>query len=836
MKRRAVIAALSLVAAVVVAKEEATFGILKSTARIGKQDNGVFLLTSNQLLRPWGQMTMLAGRPVDSAMDSRKQFLAVLNTRAVELLDAATGVKFGEMKLRSSSYTGVAFRPGSSELWVSETTRTGPDAIVIGAIDATGKLSQAAKIDLPGHPLPAGIAFDANGKVAYVALSRNNSVAVVDAAARKVVRELETGMAPFAVVRSGKLGKVFVSNRAGRRPKAGETVAPSSGSDVAVDPNTGATSTGTITVIDEATSKTQEITVGLAPSLMSLSADESTLAVANGHSDTVSLIDTKTLKRSDLAIPSWPDNLLGSQPVDARFSPDGKQLYIACGGTNAIVVARKHGNAWRVDGAVPTAWFPSSISVAVDGSLRVVAIKGTGNTADKKGTFNSRQYEGALSRIPAPLPSQLAAGTREVKASNMPRFEAAGGVTNIATLGIQHVIFIIKENRTYDQVFGDMGKGDSDPKLVMYGREITPNHHALAEKYVLIDNFHTGGAISFDGHHWLMQAFVSDYVERAFAASPRGYAYNMADAMTVSPAGFFWQSASKPLDVRLYGELCTAARWDPRKDTIVDINERDERSWSEYWRLYKEGKWQDAVGCRCAVPALAKFSSTRFPHATLAIPDQIRAEEWLREFREREESGMLPQISIINLNDDHTSGTRPGRPTPRASVADNDLALGRIVDAVSKSKFWPRTLILVTEDDAQDGVDHVDGHRTIALAIGPNVRQGAVDSTHYNHTSMVRTIQEVFGVPARTRNLASARPMTTVLTTKPDPSSYDHIVPKVPLDEMNPSPQALSGRQLWAARESLKMNFSDLDDIPAPTLNRILWWDAKGWNTPYPGK
>ena len=190
----------------------------------------------------------------------------------------------------------------------------------------------------------------------------------------------------------------------------------------------------------------------------------------------------------------------------------------------------------------------------------------------------------------------MAAGTREVAAANSPVFEPAGGVANLPSLGIKHVFFIIKENRTYDQVFGDIGKANGDPKLCMYGRDITPNHHALAEKYVVLDNFHTGGAISFDGHQWLMQAFVSDYVERAFAASPRGYAWNMSDALTVSPAGFFWQHAPRPLDVRIYGEFQLPARWDPATQSARDMNEGDLLTWSEYWKLYKEGKWQTRGG------------------------------------------------------------------------------------------------------------------------------------------------------------------------------------------------------------------------------------------------
>jgi hypothetical protein len=351
---------------------------------------------------------------------------------------------------------------------------------------------------------------------------------------------------------------------------------------------------------------------------------------------------------------------------------------------------------------------------------------------------------------------------------------------------------------------------------------------------VLLDNFHTGGAISFDGHHWLMQGFVSDYVERAFAASPRGYAWNMSDALTVSPAGFFWQNAARPLDVRIYGEFCLPARWDPVKQRAMDMNEGDLKSWSEYWKLYKEGQWQTAVGSRSGVPALQKYISPRYPNNSTAIPDQIRAEEYLREFAEREKSGQLPQLSVLTLNNDHTNGTRPGSPRPQAMVADNDLALGRIVEAISKSRFWAKSLILVVEDDAQDGLDHVDGHRTVALAIGPYIRRKAVDSNHYNFSSMLRTIQEIFQIPPRTRFLKSARAMTSIFTAQAEVAPYQRLPANVALDEMNPPLKALNGRKLWAARQSLAMNWSEPDDIPQAVLNHILWWDSKGYDRPYP--
>ncbi len=833
--RKAGFFVMALAGTLLVAWQSPLFPVLKSTVSPGRQDQGFYLVPTHQLLKPWGEQVLLPGRPVDLALDGEGRLMGVLNFDGVDVLDALSGARLAQIKSKGTSYAGIAFRPGTRELWASEATRTS-GALLVAEVSAAGQPGVVDRIRLKAHPVPTGIAFTRDGARAFVAFSRNNSLAVIDARGRSVLKEVPTGIAPFGVVLCEKQGRAFVSNRGGRRAVDGETAAPSSGTAVATDPATGSSKTGTVTVVDLKTLETREIQVGLAPSMLAASADGGLVAVANSHSDSVSLIDAVSLRVTTVAIPSWPENTLGSQPVAVAFSADGQRLYVACGGTNAIVVVTRDGKSWKVKGAVPTGWFPSAIALDSSGAIRVLSIKGLGNTARPRGNFNSRMYEGSLLKIPAPSDPQLAAGMREVRAANEPRFDSAGGVEKLSSLGIRHVVLIIKENRTYDQVFGDMGKGNSDPNLVMYGRDVTPNHHALAEQYVLLDNFYTGGAISFDGHHWLMQSFVSDYVERAFSGSPRGYAWNLADALTVSPAGFFWQGATRPLDIRIYGEFCLPARWNPQTQSVVDMNEENDLTWQQYWALHETGQWPSEVGCQAGVPALKALMSPTYPYSSMAITDQIRADEYLRELGEREKSGKMPNVSVLTLNQDHTEGTRPEYPTPRAMVADNDLALGRIIEGLSKSRFWPNTLVLVVEDDAQDGVDHVDGRRTVALVIGPHVRRGAVDSNYYTHTSMIRTIQEIFEIPSRTRFLKSARPMTSVFQVESAATHYRALTPKIPLDQMNPPTSALKGRQLWAARQSMAMNFKEIDDVPRDVLNRILWWDAKGWDRPFPSR
>lgn len=818
-------------AAYLTAEATGVFAVLSSTVRAGKQPGGIYLIPTTQLLHPWGAPVTIAGRPVDLAFDADSKVLAVLNTRGVLFFDATAMSLLGEAQSKSTSYAGLAFRPGTREVWASEATRNGPDGLFILTLDKRGVPRKEERLALKPHPLPIGIAFSRDGGTAYVAFSRNNTLAVIDAATRTVKREIPVGIAPFSVAVEPRSGRVFVANRGGRRPRPGDVLAPSSGSQIASDPVTGSSISGTLTVIDPDGSQPREVEVGLAPSGLALRPDGKELAVASGHSDSVTLVDTSSLKSREIRIPSYPDGTRGSIPSNTAYSPDGRTLYVLCGGTNSVAVVRNG----KVQGALPTGWFPSGIAIDAHGGLRVVSIKGTGNTARPDGTFNSRAYEGLLQSMPAPEKREWQAGLREVKAANQPKFTPAGGVENLRSLGIRHVFFIIKENRTYDQVLGDIAKGNGDPKLALYGAEVTPNHHALAEQYVLLDNFLTSSSISFDGHQWLMMAFVSDYTQRAFAASPRGYAWDMSDALTVSPAGFFFQGAPPDVKIRIFGEFCLPGKFDPATQQAEDIHERAGASWSHYWQLYKSGRWRSEVGCSAAgLPALKHLMSPSYPQDDTVITDQIRAEEFLRELKEREQTGEMANINILTLTSDHTNGTRPGSPTPKAMVADDDLAVGRIVEGISRSRFWSKSLILIVEDDAQDGLDHIDGHRTVALAVGPHIRRGVVDSNHYNQISMVKTIQEIFQIPPRTVFLQNSRAMTSIFTPEPDLRPYTALPNRIPLDQMNPPLKALNGRRLWAAQQSAAMNWADVDDIPSDTLNRILWWDSKGYETPYP--
>lgn len=829
-KLRFALLAVTAAAATAIAYRTGLDTILPTTATAGKQLNDAYLVASEQLVKPWRPKAPVKGRPSDLAIDTTGTFAALLNGSSIVTINLATGTEISRIAARTTSYLGIAFRPNSSEIWASEATRNGPDSLLILHYSPDGRINKTERLNLNDHPIPAGLAFTPDGSKLYAAFHHDNQTAEIDAAQRKILRKFDTGLAPFALALNGNM--LYISNRAGKiRP--GQATAPSGKADLPVDA-TGSVLPGTVTILDLATSQSQSIEAGLAPAGLALSPDAKTLVVANSHSDTLTILDTATRKSATLPIDP-KSNLPGLLPNHIALRKDGRRFYVALGGDNSIAVYGNKNGKWNLEGKIPTGWFPTAVQTDLSNNVHITAVKGTGNDDPGDGKRNSRVFEGLLSSVPDPTPAQLAAGMREAKAAADPQFTSNGGVRDLSKLGIQHVFLLIKENRTYDQVFGDMLRGNNDPKLVMYGRDVTPNHHALAEKYIQFDNFYASGAISFEGHQWLMMGFVSDHVERALQAAPRGYAWNMGDALTVSPAGFFWQDQRKPLSVRLLGPVSLPARPDP-SGLMRDIDEGQMLTWSQHYSHFKNGTWKQVVGSKCAVPALAPLYDEAFPPSSMRVPDVLRAAAFKERLTAWEAKNEAPNLTIVTMTSDHTMGRSPGAPRPRSMVADNDYALGQIVEAISKSRFWSKSLILAVEDDAQDGVDHVSGRRTVALAVGPTVRRGQLDSNYYTQISLVRTIQDIYGIQPRTRFLANSRAMNSIFTTESKPDTYTAIEPKIQLDDMNPPPSALNGREQWAALASAKMNWDEVDDVPTGVLNRILWWDAKGFQTPYPAR
>jgi phospholipase C len=383
---------------------------------------------------------------------------------------------------------------------------------------------------------------------------------------------------------------------------------------------------------------------------------------------------------------------------------------------------------------------------------------------------------------------------------------------------IRHVFYIIKENRTYDQVFGDLAQANGDPSLVQFGREVSPNHHALAEQFVLLDNFYTPADQSALGHRWCTQGYASDWLFKY------GNGRNDANPMLYAPNDFLWDNAkAQGVSVRSYGERGT--------NIITPAN----ATFSDIYNGWKSGKMTVSIRPKTFIAGLHDIYHPEYPAFGGKIPDQYRADIFLRDLKEFERNGNLPRLFVILLPNDHTNGTSPGLPTPRAAVADNDLALGRIVEGIAKSRYWKESVIFAVEDDAQNGVDHVAGHRTIALVIGPHVRRKIVDSNFYTTINMYRTIEQILGLPPQNQFDLAAEPMFSCFAEKADGTPYTALPNRIPLDELNPPISALRGQLRQDALASMRMDFSEPDAAPEDALNRIVWRATRG-AAPYPGR
>jgi YVTN family beta-propeller protein len=700
-----------------------------------------------------------------------------------------------------------------------------------------------------GSAHPAGMALR-DGKELWVTSTRGNSVQRLDAATGKVLQVIPVGIAPFTVVFAGS-DRAYVSNWGGDHPGKDDPQAPSSKTPVKIDPRTGVANHGSVSVLAAVEGQWQQvttITVGLHPSGMCVSKTGKFVYVANAASDSVSVIDTKKNEVVE-TISCRPEARLpfGSGCNALALSPDGGTLYVANGSNNCVAVVslgfraveqhfRELGPKSVVLGLIPTGWYPGAI-LATD-RLYVANIKGHGSLAPpgpKDKGKNSHQHLGSVSVISVPDAKQLARYTEEVNANNRLAYSLAGldkPRPNVKPVPVpvrhgepsvfEHVIYVIKENRTYDQVFGDIKEGNGEPKLVMFGENVTPNLHVLVRQFTLLDNFYCSGVLSADGHTWCNEAFVTDYLERAFGGFTRSYPYEGSDALAFAPCGFLWDNALlHKKTFRNYGEYCKTT-YTPAKAT-----------WTDTYGDWKNGTHKVKISVKPNMATLDKYSHPGYPGFPLRTPDVYRARLFLEEFRAFEKQGSFPNLVYVFLPNDHTSGTTPDFPTPQAMVADNDLALGQIVEAVSRSKFWEKTCIFVVEDDPQNGFDHVDGHRTVALVLSPYTKRKYVDSTNYNQTGMVKTIELVLGLPPMNQLDLSATPMRNCFQDTPDLTPYTCLPNNIPLDTMNPPMKDLKGKALYWARKSVELNLAEVDEADEDQFNRILWYATRG-ETPYP--
>jgi YVTN family beta-propeller protein len=809
--------------------------------QVGPQPDGSILVPSNQLLRPAGIQVYFPGRPVDLALTPDGEMLVVKNRRSLDVIRISdlSVIQSLEFRESGSSFTGLSVSGDGRRIFVTDAQ----DQIHIAGLTQNLTLRWIDSITLPspsigGYPVPGGLVLDEKQNKIYVTLSRNNTLATVDLA-DYTVKEIPVGIAPYEVVLASG-SKAYVSNWGGRIPLSGEPVYETSGSRVLVDPRTGIASNGTVSVVDLAANRRiKDVEVGLHPSGMVLSPDRKRLFVACANSDVVSVISTATDQViEEIPVHQEKDPYFGSAPNALAISGDGNILYVANGTENAVCIIRLSTPA-RIAGYIPTGWYPAALILDEGtGTLYTANMKGTGSRSHRTGSagYNSHDHQGTVSIIPLPDEKKLGEMTKTVHENNTwlqsladnrsgdePGNKVPVPMVPSQPSHFKHVVYIIKENRTYDQVFGDMPQGNGDEDLVHFGREVTPNHHKLAETFVLLDNFYCSGILSADGHQWTDEAYVTDYIEKFFGDFTRSYPYDGGDPLAYASSGFIWDNVlAHGLTFRDYGEFVDAVI-EPESATFKDI-----------YRDYLEGTGTISIRSKAKLEQIEPYVCPSFVSFPNSVPDVYRAREFIKELETFERNNNLPNFIIMALPNDHTSGTHPGFPTPRAAVADNDLALGQIVEAISHSKFWNETCIFVTEDDPQDGLDHVDGHRTVALVISPFTKRGEVISTYYSQISMVRTMENILGIPPMNQFDFAAEPMWDCFTGTADYTPYDALSSNIPLDELNPPLESLTGQSLYWAKMSLEQDLDEVDRIDEEVFNRIIWHSVKGYDVPYP--
>jgi YVTN family beta-propeller protein len=820
-------------------------------------------------LSPDGRLLVAAGKThdlvvLDPATGEILQRLAFPSDKGTEVTpDSVPQEILHPDRDAQLSFTGLAFSPDGTRFYLASVTGSvkvfgvRKDSKVVGMFSIP-----LPQVNLPGRTadIPAGMAVSPDGKRLYVALNLSNRLAELDAASGRILRLWEVGFAPFGVALAGH--KAYVSNWGGRRPDGASVTGPAGhGTLVRVDPVRHIANEGSVSVVDlgqtaetaEVRTAKSEILTGVGACAVAASPNGRLVVVANAGSDTLSVIDVRTDQIIEtICTRQNPADLFGAQPNALAFDKSGRRLFVCNGTQNAVAVFDFKAGKSRLRGLIPVAWFPGAAVYDPDRDAICVAnIKGIGSTkhlqTGEPVKFNSHQYFGTLSLVRVPGRQELTRLSRAalqnlryglLRDAKLPPRPAQPPRPVPERVGepslIKHVIYIIQENRTYDQVLGDMPQGNGDPTLCVFGEQVTPNHHKVAREFVLLDNTYCSGILSADGHQWADSAFCNDYLERSFAGWPRSYPFGgsstAVDALAYSSAGFIWDNViAHGKTLRNYGEFAiTEVRW-------LDKSRTRSPSAADCYQDFINRSGAIDVSSRPSIESLRPYLVTNTAGWALQVPDVFRAAQFIKELKQFEEAGHFPNLCIISLPNDHTSGTKEGCPTPAAMVADNDLAFGQIVEAVSHSKFWKETCIFAIEDDPQAGWDHVSGYRTTCYVASPYARRGTVVSTQYNQTSLLRTMELMLGLPPMNQLDATATPMSACFTETADMTPFTALTNNIPLDQMNPAPKKVSDPLLRKqAYASARLPLDEVDRCPEGTLNRILWHALKGSQTPYP--
>lgn len=682
------------------------------------------------------------------------------------------------------------------------------------------------------------ISKEKNETYLYVILNGNDEVAKIDWRKKEVSNYWPTGVAPYGIAKAK--GLLYVTNWGGRQvtDRSKQWAGVPWGA-AYTDTITGATSNGTVTIYNLAGKQLKEIEVGLHPTAILSSTDGQYVYVCNGSSDNISIIDTKTNRVIETIATGLFNKEFkkeGSTPNALALSNNNKYLYVSNGMDNAVATIElkkdrynRHVSGSAVIGFIPTEAYPAGLTIH-NNKLVVANLESAG--ADVVNNHNESRsihnQTASVSIIKLPSKTELKQYTAQVYEQNMMnRMESISlpARSHVAAKPVperigepsvfKHVIYIIKENKTYDQVLGDMPIGRGDSSLCVFGRDITPNTHAIANQFGWMDNFYASGKSSAEGHQWTSAGIVSDYVEKNVRAWLRSYPHRQEDALVYSKQGYIWNHAkSFGKTVRVYGEACRTV-----------YNEK--LTWTDLYQHHLSGAgptWHNTT----TIEPLRPHIAPTFPdNDNMVFNDQIRTREFLKEFEAYEQRNELPNLMILSLPNDHTAGTSPGWPTPDAMVADNDLALGRILEKITHSKFWDSTVVFITQDDSQSGWDHISAYRTVGFVVSPYSKKG-VTTTHYNQTSMLRTIEQILGIPPMHVIDATASPMFDCFDTVKQNLAFKALPNNVPLNQMNKPLHALKGKERAFALESMEELFNEVDGGKDDAMNKIIWFYKRG--------
>ncbi len=787
--------------------------------QVGPLADGGYLLNSGWRVKPAGTQIALDTLPMSSVLSKDGHFLIVLNggynPPSLSVLDTKDGHEIGRTPV-PDAWLGMSLSSNGKTLWVGGGSQA---SVYEFSFDENGKLAPKRTFEIvkgaarSARDFIGDVAIDPENHLLYACDLYHDAIVVVNTQSGIVIDRFKTGRRPYRILFNPDGKSFYVTSWADGSLYHHQT----SNGALVQTLRLGAHPTDMVWR-DRATRAEEGEEAGETAQQPSFKARIFVSAANTNNVYSVGVSDSGDLRVVEtINVSTTPNHPLGMTPSALALSPDQSRLYVVCSDANAAAVVDVTAARSQVLGFVPTGWYPTAARVLADGRLVVLNGKGSRSYPNPNGPNPTKRQNrldvqyvahiqtGSASFIPALTDESLANYTAEVKSNSPYTDEKLDEIPAGIPAALQHVIYIVKENRTYDQVLGDLGKGESDPSLCLFKENAGPNHHKLAREFVLFDNFYVNADVSADGHNWSTSAIANDYVQKIwpsnYARRNPNYGFEGGEPAAYPPAGYLWtNAASAGVSMRNYG----------------------------YWVENKAEPGPDGVQIdKVLDPVLAKVTNMKYRSFDLDYPDVKRAQIFLDDLAQFESTNQMPALTFMRLGNDHTSATTAGKIAPLSAFADNDYALGMIVEGVSRSKFWGSTAIFVLEDDAQDGPDHVDSHRSPAFVISPYTRRGTVDSNMYNTTSMLRTMELILHLRPMTHFDAGARPMFAAFAQQGSTTPYQAEKPRISLDERNPANSSTAARS--ARLDFTKEDLNDDDD-----LNDILWRAIRGTDPPPP--